>query len=470
MSPNTPSFLQIHDGNIDSSSFTRLAGNILASSAIITKGRGLGIPDIDIETYHTYAASVLGCMGYILSNENISNTYNSVSELQNNSNNITYRLPTTLDENHPMVLQIENCFAHLRERFSEEMNKTDDQPLNQLLLETESNADEYRAVFPSKEELLREGPRGIQYKLAKIMARLSNKSYIQHHRNSIDDIARKHSASLEGSVLITTIPAYSTITFPSDGEAMRLLLATRLGLPIPNLDEGPCNCKWKGRQGYIDKLGLHTFVHCRLDQSKHNVHDKIKAEIMTFLTKAGHRPKPERSTSLQEVDPNTKKRTDITYQYNASTYCDIDITVTDFRAQKASSKTLQVTPGNPSNLAERRKITQYKDKLPKDNGHIFHAYVMENRGRWGKTMRREFNKHLKVVQRNTECFQDSKVKESWIARITMAMFIAEGQYYAKKLHLLSTRQSAIVAFHNSTCNLSEDDQLARDDVEKFNDA
>ncbi len=265
-----------------------------------------------------------------------------------------------------MVVQIDNCSAHLKERFSEEINKTDDQqPFDQVLLEMESNADEYRAVFPSKEELLREGPRGIQYKLAKIMARLSNKSYINRHQNSIDDVARKHSASSEGSVLITTIPTYSTITFPSDGEAMRLLLATRLGLPIPNLDEGPCNCKWKGRQGHIDKFGLHTFVHCRLHQSKHNVHDNIKAEIMTFLTKAGHRPKPERSTSLQEVDPNTKKRTDITYQYNASTYCDIDITVTDFRTERASSKKLQATPGNPSNLAERRKIVQYKDKLPK---------------------------------------------------------------------------------------------------------
>jgi len=212
-------------------------------------------------------------------------------------------------------------------------------------------------------------------------------------------VGRLHSASDEGEALFSTIPAWSSLRFPADGNCYRLATSMRFGLALPGLAAAPCQCHSGNLT--IDPYGYHLFSACNLKGTgKTYRHDVFKREVAELLSSVGYHVTFESGDTIKLSQANSRQRTDILIlNYEPGKTADIDVSIADSRklffgsngSHKPSLKNL--TPDAAALIAEKNKNDEYLDFI-QASGNFFFPIVMEYLGRWGPSMKDFFKKNL----------------------------------------------------------------------------
>jgi hypothetical protein len=72
------------------------------------------------------------------------------------------------------------------------------------------------------------------------------------------------------------------------------------------------------------------------------------------------------------------------------------------------------------------------------------------------------------VVRHSDYPKEYKTRDYWISRINMAMFIAQGNLLTTKLHKAIERHTDLTSFQVTGQNTKEQDQLAMNDIDGWN--
>ena len=236
--------------------------------------------------------------------------------------------------------------------------------------------------------------------------------------SNIEDKIRLDSCSMEGSILITTIPKFEE--FKIDSELYRGLLCTRLGLPVQYIVPGVCvNC-----QGDVDTHGRHLQSSCKDSvQIKINTHNRILDQLHRLSSVAGYRCHKECTEVYARLNLRTTGRVDLVLEcFDGATPLCGDVTVTDVRCGLVTKplKTKNRTDYLPEAaiaLRDHDKNKKYDDLLNADC--IFMAFSFENFGRWSDNTRKFFKKLIDKIHKQ-EGTPKHILAPLWKSRISMA--------------------------------------------------
>jgi len=255
---------------------------------------------------------------------------------------------------------------------------------------------------------------------------------INHVLSQPHHVGRLFSASEEGEALMTTIPAWNSLRFPSDGQCFRLALSLRFGLPLQGLVHSECQCR-NGDSNHIDPHGYHLFAACNLKgNGKIYRHEALKREVAELLSAVGYHVKLESSDTIQLSQPESGQRTDITIlDYTPGKVADIDVSIVDSRklfygANGSFEPNLNnLTAGKAAMDTEHTKRSTYEEAIH-SGGHYFFPFIMEYLGRWGPAMKDFFKHNLaERLKSEAKAAEDrDKYCSQWKRRLTVAMIIA----------------------------------------------
>jgi hypothetical protein len=266
-------------------------------------------------------------------------------------------------------------------------------------------------------------------------------SRLQHLREAGPQVAHRiDTHSVEGAVMITAIPKCDGDTL-KEGELMRGLIRTRLGLSIPYIVPGPCLCRTRGGGCYVDKYGFHLCSDCiegNLRQVKHN----SMADVFVALSRqTGKTVRREQNLEIKAVDENSKMRIDLTIpNYVGTDTLGVEVSIVDVRASTYSKSPNIMVAGKAASDRELAKMKKYRDVFQAE-GYRCEPLVVEAGGRFGDRTREFFDEMCRLAHENTG-LPLSYLKHLWRTRIVWAMLKTASVGTRQRMREVERRRAA----------------------------